>query len=159
MLLTCDDGTVVDLRPVGWENPEAPADDPVDADWLLVRGDVQLPDGTAWSFTDPALLLDEARALGRWLREAAAGRVRVEPTPGRPTDREQFLEPVLGTSLAHHVGGGVTVRVHLAHEASPPGHPDPSAGVTVTLRTTPAALVAAADAWDAQTDEVVAART
>ena len=75
MKLVSVDGATVDLRPLHYQFPGTAAAGQYDwdANWLVVRGGVRLPDGRTWSFSDPCLTTWEARSLGDWLRGVVAG--------------------------------------------------------------------------------------
>lgn len=117
------DGTTVDLRPLGYEYPgiAGAGDDDWDANWLVIGGDVRLPNGRRWSFSDPCLTTWEARSLADWLRAVVAG--NVEPTEfnghGEET-LEVFTEPNVALSLAARSGESAVVRVHFSLESMPP---------------------------------------
>jgi hypothetical protein len=154
VLIEESDGVAVRICPLRWQFPsDAGA---WDDRWLIIAGTVDLR-GKAWSFTDPCLLIEEARELAVWLRHAAEGQV----APSRMRRGEQaepslsFLEPVLGFSIAAHRDTEVVVRVHFTAEAAPPWlrDKDPhSAPYVVELRQRPDELLAAATAWSEELD-------
>jgi hypothetical protein len=74
MQLNSSDGVSVDLRIAGYECPGV-IDSEWGANWLQVCGHITLADGRAWAFEHPSLTTWEARELGDWLREVAAGTV------------------------------------------------------------------------------------
>jgi hypothetical protein len=75
-------------------------DDGWDADWLVVQGEVRVPGGRGWSFTDPCPTTWEARDFGRWLRRVAAGKAAVCPDPGEGAAGVlSFTEPNLAFSV------------------------------------------------------------
>lgn len=156
MRLASTDGTVVELRPLRHQfglssTAPAPRGD-WDANWLVVGGRVELPDGGTWSFTDPCLTTGEARELGSWLREVRSG--RVVPTTFDGGDDEPalvFTEPDLAFGLAGRGERSVTVRVHLSLGALPPWLQGPGApelhAYVVLIELTGAALDDAERAW------------
>lgn len=124
-----------------------------DDNWLVIGGTVTTPDGV-WSFTDPALLTDEAREVSAWMRAAAAGTVAVTgpDVEGYLSPDTWFNEPVLAFSLADRDETGATIRLHLSLEATPPwrqGDDRPDIyQYFVEVRVNTAALLHAADQWD-----------
>lgn len=154
MLIEERDGAAVRLRPQRWQFP--PDAGAWDDRWLIIGGTVDLRD-RAWSFTDPCLLIEEARELIIWLRNAAEGRIAPSRTePGEEADQSlSFMEPALGFSIAAHRDNELVLRVHFAAEAAPPWlrveDPD-SAQYVVELRVRPDELVAAATAWSRELD-------
>jgi hypothetical protein len=80
-----------------------------DANWLMVRGAVSLPEG-AWTFVDPCLTTIECEGLADWLDRVAEGSVN-EPVLF-------FTEPNLGFEYAAHPVEMMTVR--LSYECAPP---------------------------------------
>lgn len=156
MLIEESDGVEVRLRPLRWQFP--PDAGAWDDRWLIISGTVEVRD-QAWSFTEPCLLIDEARELAIWLRNAAEGRIAPSRTrPGEDTAAEpslSFMEPVLGFSIAAHRDNELVVRVHFTAEAAPPRLrvEDPhSAQYAVELRLRPDKLLAAATAWSQELD-------
>ncbi|HEX7162632.1 MAG TPA: hypothetical protein VF223_15525 [Trebonia sp.] len=155
MLLTSVDGTLVDLRISGYQFPRCAATckNDWDANWLTVHGEVTQADGKSWTFEDPCLTTWEARALGNWLREAAAGTVPVSPFgTGEPEGRLLFFtEPNLAFSVESRTSDQVRVRVHFSLEALPPwlhGDQRPDIfGYVVHIRLSVAKLADAADSW------------
>lgn len=119
MLIQERAGVAVRLRPLRWQFP--PDAGAWDDRWLIIAGAVDLRD-RAWSFTDPCLVIDEARELAGWLRNAAKG--RIAPSRTGPGEQAQpslsFMEPVLGFSVAAHGDNEVVVRAHVTAEAAPP---------------------------------------
>ncbi len=113
----------MDLRPLHYQFPGTAAAGQYDwdANWLVVRGGVRLPDGRTWSFSDPCLTTWEARSLGDWLRGVVAG--DVEPTDFGGKGEEAlmvFTEPNLALSLAARQHESAVVRVHFSLESRPP---------------------------------------
>ncbi|MFI1004164.1 hypothetical protein ACIP10_32800 [Streptomyces galbus] len=152
-MLLNDLSSGVDLRPVRYQFATA-SGDAFDDNWLVVDGTVTTPEGT-WSFTDPCLLVDEAREVSAWLRAVAAGTVAVtEPdAEGELTPDTCFIEPVVALSLADRSEAGTAVvRVHLSLEAAPPwqqGEDMPDIyQYAVEIEVDTAALRHAADEWD-----------
>src|SRR5881392_1642007 len=71
-----------------------------DANWLQVCGDVTLVDRRAWVFEEPCLMTWEARELGSWLGEVAAGGVPPSPVgDGEPGQLLEFTELNIAFSL------------------------------------------------------------
>jgi hypothetical protein len=96
-------------------------DDDPDGDWLQVRGHITLADGKTGAFEDPCLQIEEARGLGRWLRQVAAGTVL--PSPGAGREHEgllYFTEPAIAFSVAERTADRVRIRVHFSAESLPP---------------------------------------
>ena len=89
-----------------------------DANWLLIRGDVDM-DGDAWSFEDPCLLTTESLRLGRWLAHAADPEAEVEWLT--------FTEPNLWFDRRHCSASSVVLRVGFELEARPPDRPSSTA--------------------------------
>ncbi|MFE1321405.1 hypothetical protein [Kitasatospora phosalacinea] len=151
-MLLNDHLSSVELRPLGYQFPVARGDE-YDDNWLVIGGSVTTAEGS-WSFTDPSLLVHEARQLSAWLRAAAAGTVE----PKGPEDDgwlspdTWFVEPNLAVSLAGRDDAGTVVRVHFSLEALPPWERgEDGADVYqyfVGLRVDAAALLRAADEWD-----------
>ena len=114
-------GAVVDLSPRGYQFGPAPEPSDWDANWLVIRGLVVLPDGRSWSFTDPCLTTWEAREIGSWLASVIAGDVKPFVFEGGEDERLlMFTEPVVAFGLASRGDGVVTIRVHFSLEAQPP---------------------------------------
>ncbi|MGW4289051.1 WapI family immunity protein [Streptomyces sp. NPDC004673] len=143
----------VDLRPVRYQFGSVRGD-VYDDNWLVIDGTVVTPEGS-WSFSDPCLLIDEARQVSAWLHAVAAGTVAVtEPDgEGELSPDTWFIEPVVAFSLADRSEDGTAaIRVHLSLEAGPPWRQgDDRADIyqyVVEVRTDTAALLRAADQWD-----------
>ncbi|MEU9115200.1 hypothetical protein AB0D04_26300 [Streptomyces sp. NPDC048483] len=124
-----------------------------DDNWLAIGAEVATPEGS-WSFTDPCLLLEEAREVSAWLRAVAAGKVPdAKPDPeGHLVPDLSFLEPVLGFSQVRwHDGTGV-LRVHLSLEAAPPWRQhDEDLDLfqyVIEVESDRTELIRAADEWD-----------
>ncbi|ANP51416.1 hypothetical protein J2Z21_002776 [Streptomyces griseochromogenes] len=151
MLLT-DHANRVELRPLRYEFA-AVRGNRYDDNWLVISGAVTSPEGS-WSFADPALLTDEARQVGAWLRGVAAGTVAVtrRDAGGYVSPDTWFIEPVLAFSLADRSEAGALIRLHLSLEAAPPWNQgDRRVDIYqyfVEVHVNTAALVHAADQWD-----------
>lgn len=123
MKLVSADGAAVDLRPLRYQFPGITGTGQYDwdANWLVIGGDVHLPDDRGWSFSDPCLTTWEARSLGAWLRAVVVG--NVEPTEfsgdGEET-LEHFTEPNVALSLAAWSDASAVLRVHFSLESRPP---------------------------------------
>lgn len=124
MRLQSHDGAQVELRPLRYQFASARSTEAArdwDANWLIIRGDVELADGRRWSFEDPCLTTWEARELGAWLRAVASGSVQPSPWDGRDEKHILlFTEPNVALSLAACDSSNATVRVHLSLESRPP---------------------------------------
>jgi hypothetical protein len=123
-----------------------------DDNWLVIRAEVTTP-AANWSFTEPCLLVDEARELSAWLRTAAAGRrPDAKPGPeGHLVPDLSFLEPVLGFSQVRWRDGTGVLRVHLSLEAAPPQRHDEDLDLyqyAIEIETDRAELIRAAEEWD-----------
>jgi hypothetical protein len=155
MLLTSDDSRI-DLRPVRYQFGAARGDF-WDDNWLVIAGKVATGAGR-WSFTEAALMVDEAHKLARWLRRAAAGLVPVSEldADGELVPDLDFLEPLLAFSVAGRTGDQVLLRVHLSAEAAPPWSLDEDGDApeyyqyAIELPCTADALTTAADTWAAE---------
>lgn len=155
--LTSTDGTVVELQPLRYQFPAAAGAGPQDwdANWLVIRGDVHLPDGRRWHFQDPCLTTWEAAELAGWLRSVAAGEVEAHPLPPDEDRLLAFTEPNLGFSLGSTGEGASQIRVHFSLEAAPPWSRPPEADAElydffVIVSTTVADLTRAVDEWDGE---------
>lgn len=154
MLIEGNDGVTVGMRPVRWQFP--PDAGAWDDRWLVIDGTVDLGD-EAWSFTDPCLLIEEARELALWLRNAAEGRIASGRTvPGEEVESSlSFMEPVLGFSVPAHRDDELVLHVQFTAEAAPPRlrvENPRSAQYTVELRLRSDELLAAATAWSQELD-------
>ncbi|TDC24711.1 hypothetical protein E1265_08875 [Streptomyces sp. 8K308] len=107
-MLIADERHRLELRPVGYQFPAAVGDH-FDDNWLVVAGAVTTPEGS-WSFTDPCLLVAEARSIGPWLRTFCGS------DPVAPPAVLDFLEPL----LAFRRDDAGTLGVRLSHESMPP---------------------------------------
>lgn len=121
MRLTSADGVVVELRPLRYQFSSSPESGDWDANWLVVAGHVELPDGRSWSFTNPCLTTWEARELGSWLRGVREGDVAPTAFFGEEDDVSLvFTEPDVAFSLAGRNVGMAAVRVHFSLGSLPP---------------------------------------
>ncbi|MFJ4879553.1 hypothetical protein ACIP93_30735 [Streptomyces sp. NPDC088745] len=145
-------GSGIGLRPLRYQFPVATGE-PWDDNWLVIGAEVSTATGD-WSFTDPCLVVDEARELSTWLRAVADGR-RPDAAPdseGNLVPDLDFTEPVLGFSQVRwHDGSGV-LRVHLSREGAPPrrsqgGRPE-APRYAIEIETDRDALLRAAEEWD-----------
>jgi hypothetical protein len=164
MQLNSSGGASVELRIAGYQSPDpgalAPdhvwvrraADSPEkwEPNWLQVCGHVTVADGRAWAFDDPCLTTWEARELGDWLREVAAG---TEP-PFRgyrePGGWLVFTEPNLGFTLHERTAGRVRIRVDFTAEVKPPWFergPEHAPSYLVYLDVSAAEVARAAESW------------
>lgn len=121
MNLTSANGSSYSLRPIAYE-----FDSVVDAfdDFLIVEGAVRLEDGRSWSFNDPAILAEEAQALGSWLHRAPSIPATPLPRIGQTDWAEEgmltFIEPVIAFSIESHAPHSSNIRAHFSIEALPP---------------------------------------
>ena len=124
-----------------------------DANWLQVCGNITLSGGKTWAFEQPCLTTWDARELGTWLREVAAG--TVPPPPSRtdePGQLLEFLEPNIAFGLEERTADRVRIRVHFGGEALPPwlqgGQEEPPLfDYFVSLDVSAQELAQAAEAW------------
>jgi hypothetical protein len=126
MRLRSLDGERVDLLIASYQYPSRrgsgnPGFD-WDANWLMIRGDVQLADGRSWHFEEPYLQASEARALEDWMRGVLAGSVMPSTFEVQIPDKQLlfFTEPHLALSLASRDYGRAQLRFHFSLEALPP---------------------------------------
>jgi hypothetical protein len=117
--ITGDGGVTVELEPLKWQFPADAGE--WDDRWLVIRGRIDLGN-RSWSFTDPCLLMTDARELARWLHDVSEGRIGASrrECDGDPEPDLVFLEPALGFSVAEYQETRPVVRIHLAAEAAPP---------------------------------------
>lgn len=155
--LTSTDGTLVELRPLRFQfpGPAGAAPHDWDANWLVIRGDVRLPDERHWHFEDPCLTTWEAAELAGWLRSVAAGDVEASSFPADEEHLLVFTEPNLGFSLGATGEGTRQVRVHFSLEAAPSWATPPDADADlyeffVTVSTTVGELARAVEEWDGE---------
>jgi hypothetical protein len=120
--LVSADGALVDLRLLRYQFPAGAGAGPGDwdANWLVVGGEVRLPDGRGWSFAEPCLTTREARSLGRWLRAVVAGEAQPADLGREEGAVAFFTEPNVAVSLAARSDGSAVIRVHLSLESRPP---------------------------------------
>jgi hypothetical protein len=116
MRLTSDDSTF-ELQVVGYQFPHLERE-PYDADWLNIRIDVSLPQGS-WTSLDPSLLTWELASLHQWLTSIADG-TSVE-------SEESFMEPNLRFELSGE--GSRNLRVYFELESRPSWAPSDGAGM------------------------------
>ena len=153
MQLRSPDGVSVDLRIAGYQFPDHRWARDEDANWLRVRGHIILADGRTWVFEDPCLRTWDARELGSWLREVAAGRVPPSPVTGsEPEELLWFLEPNIAFSVEERTADRVRIRVHFSLESLPPwlGGPEVEPGLFeyfMRLEVSAEELNRAAEAW------------
>jgi hypothetical protein len=150
--ITGDDGVTVELEPLRWQFP-ADSGEP-DDEWLVVGGRIDAG-GESWSFTDPCLLMTDARNLADWLLAASQGRIDLAPRgeDGQPEPDLVFLEPALGFAVVAYQEQGLLVRVYFTAEAAPPWlrADDPhGARSVVDLHLSGDQLAAAAREWAGQ---------
>jgi hypothetical protein len=126
MRLRSLDGEQVDLSIAGYQSPGrrgsgGPGFD-WDANWLMIRGDVQLADGRSWHFEEPCLQTSEARALEDWMRGVLAGSVMPSTFDVQIPNKQllSFTEPNLALSLASRDSERAQLRFHFSLEALPP---------------------------------------
>jgi hypothetical protein len=151
-MLLGDQASSVDLCPLGYQFSTVRGNS-YDDNWLVIGGSVMTPEGI-WAFTDPCLLIDEARQVSGWLRAVAAGTVAVTgpDADGRLSPDTWFVEPVLAFSLVDRSEDGAVIRVHLSMEAAPPWQQGENGAdiyqYFVEAQVDMAALLRAADQWD-----------
>jgi len=135
MKLASDDGTILELRAVGYEFPHHHSA-LHDSDWLDI--DLRLTRPTAtWHYTDPALLTYELREIATWLLLVVRGR-----TP----KRLWFTEPELSLELIATPHNRMVVRVYLSDGFRPPWasvDPDVDFFLTFPVRRLPFLLASA----------------
>jgi hypothetical protein len=143
----------VDLKPVSYQFGHVHGDS-FDDNWLVIRGAVASA-VESWSFRDPCLLVNEARSMGIWLRDAAQGCIPlVSPEDsGEPNPSFSAIEPNLGLDIVAFDPRSITVRFHLGLESGPPSirEHDPE-DYFLDLTTTPQALWKASEEWDLELD-------
>lgn len=156
MRLTSSDGASVELRPTGYEFPDAAAErGDWDANWLVVHGEVRTAEGATWTFDHPCLTTWEALRIRDWLRAAAEGMVRPVDAPKEGSEGLlEFTEPNLGFSVAAVDDHELLLRVHLSLEslAGRPGAEDQSwselYAYSVTVKMRRLEVLDAAQAWE-----------
>jgi hypothetical protein len=146
MQLHSPDGASVELRITGYQWD-------VDATWLQVCGHITLADGKTWDFEESCLTTRDAREVGSWLREAAAGTVPPSPVAGgEPEGLLDFLEPNIAFSVEERTADRVRIRIHFSLESLPPWlqnaelEPDPFQ-YFVRLEVSAEELTRAAESW------------
>ena len=156
MQITSPDQASFELRISGYQFPDTVGhgERDWDANWLQVHGTVTQADKKTWSFDDPCLTTWEAKALGAWLADVAAGKVPPSPFGTDDPGSEQllmFTEPNIAFSLERRIADRARVRVHFSLEALPPwlqgkNRPD-MFEYFVLLNVSLAELAQAADDW------------
>jgi hypothetical protein len=125
--------------------------------WLMISGHVQ-HHGRAWSFSDPSLLIPEARELGSWLGAVADGTIQSRPLRDSAGEDDEprlgFTEPNLAFDFGVGEESGLLLRCYFTLESAPPwlDHDDrlPPWGYVVDLQVDSAQLRRAADDWKAE---------
>ena len=107
MRLNDGQGATLELGVDGYQFPES--DEYWDANWLVVRGQVEHPRGS-WTFHDPCLTTFELEQLAVWFDGVADG--KVDPANG------YFTEPNLHFEYA--TGPDPAINVTLSYESAPP---------------------------------------
>lgn len=120
MELKGSNGVSVSLRPDGYQFPDASKHDRDDANWLMIVGEVDSPEG-AWTFRDPCMQTREARALGAWLTDVSrkAAAVREPDENGNVWPEWHFIEPNVGFGVEAYEGDDVVLRLHFSLESAP----------------------------------------
>jgi hypothetical protein len=112
------DGAWVDLRVLRRQRTEQRGRRPEEdwaADWLVVRGELRLPDELHWTFREPCLTPWEGRRLGSWLRAVADG----PPGGAAPGTTLRFAEPLLSLALDAARADRRLLRLHVTGAAAP----------------------------------------
>jgi len=131
-------GASVFLTPRGWEFRQGTG--PTDDRWLVINAGAVLDDGSSWSFTEPCLLIDEARELSRWLVGAGTG----WGTSARFRSLA-FIEQLVSFEVAGRTGAPeLLVRAFFQDEGAPGWA---RGGQAVDLHVRPRQLLAAAEVW------------
>jgi hypothetical protein len=136
------DGAWVDLSLLRRQRTEQRGRRPEEdwaADWLVVRGEVFVPDELHRTFREPCLTPWEGRRLASWLRSAADG----PPDGAAPGSTLRFTEPLLSLVLDDARAERRLLRVHVT------GGPDPC---VLALDVDAPALHRAAAGWSADLD-------
>jgi hypothetical protein len=125
MQLSSSDGASVELRIAGYQFPDPGTlvsghVSKWGLNWLRVRGHVTLADGRGWAFEDPCLTTWEARELGDWLYQVAAGTELPFRGIREPQGWLVFTEPNLGLTLEERTAGRVRIRAEFTAEGKPP---------------------------------------
>jgi hypothetical protein len=152
MQLNPSDGVSVELRIAGYDFPEpGMVADRWDANWLRVCGHIALADGRAWAFEHACLTTWEARELGDWLREVAAGTEPAFHGYFEPQGQLGFTEPNLGFTLEERTAGRLRITAELTTEARPPwfrhGPDHAPNSYLVCLDLSAEAIAQAAESW------------
>ncbi|MFG1839429.1 hypothetical protein ACGFH8_13440 [Micromonospora sp. NPDC049175] len=149
MEIRSDDGARVRIRPVGYQPGIDPPDDPDRVapgwhDWLLVEVDARTADGQTWSHHYPSLMVEEARALGGWLRGQATSALESNAPPAMVS----FTEPNLALRARVLRRRRLELIVEFSAESLPPWMRRPSGAIYPLILTVSAdALAAAAEQW------------
>ncbi|MEV4655548.1 hypothetical protein [Micromonospora sp. NPDC049301] len=149
MEIRSDDGARVRIRPVGYQPGIDPPDDPDRAapgwhDWLLIEVDARTADGQTWSHHYPSLMVEEARALGGWLRGQAKAALGSSPPPATV----RFTEPNLALRTRVLRRRRLELVVEFSAESLPPWMRRPSTAIYPLILTVSAdALAVAAEQW------------
>ncbi|MEH1165511.1 hypothetical protein V6V47_09000 [Micromonospora sp. CPCC 205539] len=154
MEIRSDDGARVRIRPVGYQPGVEPPDDPERAvpgwhDWLLIEVDARTADGQHWAHHYPSLMVEEARALGGWLRGQAEAAVGLNPPPALV----RFTEPNLVLRTRAIRRRRLELTVEFSAESLPPWMRRPITAVYPLVLTVSAdALAVAAEQWAEHVD-------
>ena len=149
-----DDNTncFVRLTPISYQFQNRNGDS-CDDNWLVIKGRVQ-DRNQAWTFQDPALLVDEAQSISTWLREVAAGRgvPMAVNDDGELWPTLQMIEPNIGLGLVEYAPNAATVRFFLWLESAPPSTVEREVDMEYFLDITTGleSLEVAAAEWDTQ---------
>ncbi|GAB3954598.1 hypothetical protein [Micromonospora vulcania] len=147
MEIRSDDGARVRIRPVGYQPGIEPPDDPGRAapgwhDWLLIEVDARTADGQTWSHHYPSLMVEEARALGGWLR----GQAKAAVAPSQAPALVRFTEPNLALRTRMIRRRRLELTVEFSAESLPPWMRRPSTAVYPLVLTVSADVLAVAAA-------------
>lgn len=151
MQLESVDGTRFEFTPIAYQFPALRRRDAraweFDANWLVVRGKLDLPDGRSHAFEDPCLLVGEALGLSAWLDVVAISAFRGDLEDGYDYAP---MEPCLYFRYEGTSGRLVAIRLYLSAEAESPfvvaGRSGNQQNYTL-MKLAPEALQAAADEW------------
>ena len=105
------------MRVMGYQYPDL-AHEQYDSDWLNIKIDVSIPQGS-WTSTDPSLLTWELAGLANWL-EAIAVSKSVD-------NEESFMEPNLRFQLIS--AGQKKLRIYFELESRPSWASTDGAGI------------------------------
>ena len=119
MDLRGQNGVSITLRPDGYQFPDAAQHDWDDANWLMIEGEVDSPDG-AWRFRDPCMQTHEAQAFGAWIDAVSRGAVAVhEAGDGNVWPEWTFIEPNVAFGVEGYEDEDVVLRVYFSLESAP----------------------------------------